>query len=382
MTQGPTPVELDALTRARRLALNARGRVSPNPLVGAVVLQNGQTVGEGWHEGPGQAHAEVMALADAGERARGATVVCTLEPCSHFGRTPPCTDALRAAGVTRVVVGCLDPLERTRGQGVSILRQSGIDVALADGDDEAACRELNAAFLTAAVRRRPHVMLKLATSLDGKIATADGESRWITGPDSRALVHRWRADVDAVVVGIGTALADDPQLTARDLDGPVRQPMRVVFDSHARLPIDSGLVRTAGEIPVTVFTTEAADEARIDALVDHGVRVLRERGDRPSPLEAMRLLGAEGVQSVLVEGGAVLAAAFVGADAVDLVNWFVAPILIGGADAPGALAGPGFGPLADVPRLQDVETERVGGDILISGRLTAIPGVLDPEEGS
>ena len=213
----PSARELAALARARELALNGRGRVSPNPLVGAVVLRHGQTVAEGWHEGPGLPHAEAMALAAAGEAARGSTVVCTLEPCSHQGRTPPCADALVAAGVARVVVGLRDPLERERAQGIAVLRAGGVEVAVAEGEEAAACAELNAPFLTWALTGLPHVTLKLATSLDGKIATATGESRWISGPASRALVHRWRADSDVVAVGLGTALADDPRLTARDL---------------------------------------------------------------------------------------------------------------------------------------------------------------------
>jgi diaminohydroxyphosphoribosylaminopyrimidine deaminase/5-amino-6-(5-phosphoribosylamino)uracil reductase len=371
----PGAAELAALARARELAMHARGRVSPNPLVGAVVLRDGAVVGEGWHEGPGLPHAEVMALRAAGDAARDATVVCTLEPCSHFGRTPPCTDALRAAGVSRVVVGCLDPLERTRGQGVRILAEAGVDVALAPPEEEAACRELNAAFITHSVRGRPHVLLKLATSLDGKIATAGGESRWITGAPARALVHRWRADHDAVAVGIGTALADDPGLTARDLDGPVRQPARVVFDTLARLPLAGQLVRTATEVPVLVVAGEAAPAERVAALEDRGVRVLRVPGAPVDVAAGLEALAAEGVQSVFLEGGAVLAGAALRAGMVDVVRWFSAPILIGGDGAPGAIAGAGAARLADAPRLGAVTVERVGDDILVSGRLVPLPGV-------
>lgn len=370
-----TPAERAALARARELALRARGHVSPNPLVGAVVLRGGDAVGEGWHAGPGLPHAEVMALRAAGDAAAGATVVCTLEPCSHFGRTPPCTDALRAAGVARVVVGCLDPLERTRGQGVRILAQAGIEVALADGADERACRELNDAFFTAAVRGRPLVTLKMATSLDGRVATRTGESRWISGAASRALVHRWRADHDAVLVGIGTALADDPRLTARDVDGPVRQPARVVFDSGARLPVDGALASSAGELPVHLMVAEWAPADRVAALRARGVEVHVAGRTSVDPATALRLLAARDVQSVFVEGGAVLADALVRADLVDVVRWFVAPMLIGGADAPGALGGEGAARLADAPRMTDVAVERVGEDVLIAGRLHPVPSV-------
>ncbi|MFN8122625.1 MAG: bifunctional diaminohydroxyphosphoribosylaminopyrimidine deaminase/5-amino-6-(5-phosphoribosylamino)uracil reductase RibD [Thermoleophilia bacterium] len=371
----PDAAELAALARARGLAMNARGRVSPNPLVGAVVLRDGAVVGEGWHEGPGLPHAEVMALRDAGDAARGATVACTLEPCSHFGRTPPCTNALLEAGVARVVIGCLDPLERTRGQGVRILADAGVDVVLAPPDEEAACRELNAAFVTHSVRGRPHVLLKLATSLDGKIATAAGESRWITGPPARALVHRWRADHDAVAVGIGTALADDPGLTARDVEGPVRQPARVVFDTAARLPVDSQLVRTAGEVPVLVVAGEAAPADRVAALEANGVRVLRVPGAPADVAAGMAALAVEGIQSVFLEGGAQLAGAALRAGIVDVVRWFSAPMLIGGDGAPGAIGGRGAALLADAPRLHGVTVERVGDDILVAGRIVPLPGV-------
>jgi len=377
----PTGRELAALARARELAMTARGRVSPNPLVGACVLDDGRIIGEGWHEGPGTPHAEVMALRDAGDAARGATLVCTLEPCSHFGRTPPCTDALLAAGVSRVVVGCLDPLERTRGQGVRILDQAGVEVALAGGEDERACRELNAAFITWALLGRPHVTLKLATSLDGRIATAGGESRWITGPAARARVHRWRADHDAVAVGLGTALADDPLLTARGVKGAVRQPARVVWDTTARLPLDAALVRSAREVPVLLVVGEDAPEERVAALRDAGVEVLPVPGRPPEIVAGLRALGARGIQSLFVEGGAEFADALVRARGVDAVRWFVAPMLIGGRRAPAALGGQGVARLDEAPRLSGVVVERVGEDVLVSGRLRPVPGVA-VEEGA
>ena len=378
MTVAAAPVsaaERAAMSRAVGLALNGRGRVSPNPLVGAVVLRDGEVVAEGWHEGPGLPHAEAMALTAAGEAARGATVVCTLEPCSHHGRTPPCADALVAAGVGRVVIGLLDPLERDRAQGREVLRAAGVEVAVADGPEAAACAELNAPFLTAALTGRPHVTLKLATSLDGKIATATGESRWISGAASRGLVHRWRADSDAVAVGLGTALADDPLLTARDVAGPVRQPARVVFDSGARLPLGSALVRDAGSAPVIVVASDQADPGRVAALREAGVDVAAVAGAPPERLGAgLEALAARGIQSLFVEGGAGLAGGLVAAGAVDRVAWFLAPILIGGAAAPSAIGGEGIAALASAPRLSGIETERVGDDILVTGRLRPLAG--------
>ena len=369
--------ELAALGRARELAMRGRGLVSPNPLVGAVVLRDGETVGEGWHEGPGLPHAEAMALTVARGAARGATVVCTLEPCSHHGRTPPCADALVAAGVSRVVVGALDPLERGRLQGREVLAAAGIEVAAVTGDPSRACAEMNAPFLTWAVTGLPHVTLKLATSLDGKIATASGESRWISGPASRGLVHRWRADHDAVAVGLGTVLADDPRLTARDVDGPVRQPARVVFDSSARLPIASALVQDVATAPVIVIAAECAPPERVEALRTAGVEVDLIPGDAPGRIAGgLRALGGRGIQSLLVEGGAELAGSLVAAGAVDRVAWFLAPMLIGGTAAPSALGGAGAATLADAVRLIDLASERIGADVLVTGRLRPLAGMI------
>ena len=371
-------IELAALARARELALRGRGRVSPNPLVGAVILRDGETIAEGWHEGPGLPHAEAMALARAGDAARGSTVVCTLEPCSHHGRTPPCSDALLAAGVHRVVIGVLDPLERERAQGREVLAAGGVEVAVAPAQESRLCAEVNSAFVTWATTGLPEVTLKLATSLDGRIATATGESRWISGPASRALVHRWRADSDAVAVGIGTALADDPSLTARDVEGPVRQPARVVFDSLARLPLTSALVGGAhGEHPVIVLTGEEAPADRVDALVATGVDVVPLPGGPAERIGGgLRVLADLGIQSVFVEGGAALAGALVGAGAVDRIAWFLAPMLIGGAGAPSALGGEGASTLALAPRLRDLSMERVAEDVLVRGRLRPLPGTV------
>ncbi len=366
-------LERAVLEHAHELALQGQGLVSPNPMVGAVVLRGEEVIGEGWHMGPGTDHAEVMALKAAraaGEDPRGATVVCTLEPCSHHGRTPPCTGALIAAGVARVVIGSRDPLERDgRPGGLGLLRDAGVEVVLAPEADQEACRALNHAFITHAVTGRPHVTLKLAASLDGKVATETGETRWITGDESRAFVHQSRAASDAVAVGIGTAIADDPLLTARDVAMSYRPPLRIVFDRTARLPLQSQLVETAGDIPLLVVVGPDADQARCAALAQREVGILVATGIG----DALDQLGRAEVQSVYVEGGPTLAAAFLADDVVDWVDWFVAPILIGGDGAPNALAGPGLGPLAQVPRLQDVATFDLGDDTLITGRLHELP---------
>jgi len=362
-------VELLALERAHELALNGQGLVSPNPLVGAVVLQGDEVVGEGFHQGPGTPHAEAMALAVAGADARGSTVVCTLEPCSHHGRTPPCADALIAADVARVVVGSVDPLERDRAGGISVLREAGIDVVIAGEDEQETCRALNHAFFTHALTGRPHVTLKLATSLDGKVATETGETRWITGPEARRFVHQSRAAADAVAVGIGTAIADDPSLTARDVEMSFRPPLRIVFDHDARLPLTSQLVEGAEELPVLCVVGPDADVARCRALVERAVGILVAE----SIEDALTQLGDAEIQSLYLEGGPTLAASFLAAGAVDWVDWFVAPIMIGGDSAPSALAGPGLGSLAEVPRIMDAVSFDLNGDTLIAGRLRDLP---------
>jgi diaminohydroxyphosphoribosylaminopyrimidine deaminase/5-amino-6-(5-phosphoribosylamino)uracil reductase len=240
------------LARAIELAEGGRGRTSPNPLVGAIVTKDGKVLGEGFHTAYGEAHAEREALTACGSAdTRGATLYVSLEPCCHHGQTPPCTDAILAAGITRVVVGSDDPTEKASGRGLGILRDEGVEVLVAEGELAARARLLNQPFRKHARSGRPHVLFKSAMTLDGKVATRTGDSKWISGEASRDLAHHWRAERDAVAVGIGTALTDDPQLTAR-YPGVERQPRRVVFDSEARLPLDSQLVRGAAEIPLTV----------------------------------------------------------------------------------------------------------------------------------
>jgi diaminohydroxyphosphoribosylaminopyrimidine deaminase/5-amino-6-(5-phosphoribosylamino)uracil reductase len=325
------------LRRALELAEGGRGRVSPNPLVGAVVVRDDTILGEGFHAELGGLHAERAALADCAARGNdpaGATMYVTLEPCAHQGRQPPCVDAILEAGIARAVIASDDPSEKAAGRGPGILRDGGVEVAVAAGEEATAARLLNQPFRKHARTGLPLVTLKLAISLDGRTATAPGDSPWISGVESRALVHGWRAESDAIAVGIGTVLADDPLLTARDIDG-ARQPLRVVFDRRARLPLDSQLLRTLDVSPVLAVVGPEADAA---VLRDAGAQVLVADGIA----SALADLGRRGITSLFLEGGPTLAAAFAAAGEIDESRVFVAPVLLGGGERLVAL-GPGTG---------------------------------------
>jgi diaminohydroxyphosphoribosylaminopyrimidine deaminase/5-amino-6-(5-phosphoribosylamino)uracil reductase len=363
------------LARAIELADRGVGPVKPNPAVGAVIARDGEVLGEGWHERFGAAHAEVNAIEACGMAdLSGATLYVSLEPCCHEGKTPPCTEAIMQAGIGRVFVGSDDPTEKAAGRGLGILRDEGIEVVIADGELAGRARLLNQAFRKHARTGRPWVLFKSAMTLDGKVATRAGDSQWISGEDSRELAHRWRASVDAVVVGIGTALADDPQLTARP-DGtpaePSEQPRRVVFDSLARLPSDSRLLAAAAEIPLTVIVSRAAARADTDALEAAGVDVLLATGENePARVRsALDQLGGLGVASVLLEGGPHLAGAFLDAGEIDEVRLFLSPLLLGGRTARDPLEGEGVERIAEAIRALTFDCERVGEDLLISARL-------------
>src|SRR5687768_4376228 len=263
--------------RALELAAEARGQTSPNPLVGAVVVKDGRSIGEGYHHRAGDPHAERMALASCTEDPAGATMYVTLEPCCHHGRTPPCTDAIVEAGIRRVVIASDDPTKKAAGRGLGILRDEGIRVDQVDGEVEEAARLLNQPFRKHARTGRPLVVFKSAMTLDGKVATRTGDSQWISGEASRARAHRWRAESDAVAVGIGTALVDDPRLTAR-IEGVARQPRRVVFDSEARLPLDSRLVQDGSDVPLIVVCARAAKRTSVQGLESAGVDVIVATG--------------------------------------------------------------------------------------------------------
>jgi diaminohydroxyphosphoribosylaminopyrimidine deaminase/5-amino-6-(5-phosphoribosylamino)uracil reductase len=335
-TTGHPASERDRAFMRRALTLAARGwgTTAPNPMVGAVVVQGDEIVGEGWHERYGGPHAEVHALAQAGERAQGATLYVTLEPCAHYGRTPPCTEAVIAAGIARVVAATRDPNPEAAG-GLERLERAGVQVSA--GLEEELARELNAPFFHAHAADRPWITLKLALSIDAAIAGPTRAFQWLTGPDARREVHRLRAGCDAVAVGVGTARADDPELTVRDADPPRIAPARVVLDDRLELPLDRKLVRTARDVPTIVLATRgigATSAARADALRAAGVDVLITEG-----LSAgMRALKGRGIRSLLVEGGAGVAGALLSQRLVDRLVIFQAPILLGTGSLP-AFAG-------------------------------------------
>jgi diaminohydroxyphosphoribosylaminopyrimidine deaminase/5-amino-6-(5-phosphoribosylamino)uracil reductase len=362
------------LARAIELAEQGRGQVSPNPLVGAVLALDGELIAEGFHGELGGPHAEVEAIRAAGSRdLREATLYVSLEPCAHQGRTPPCTDAIRRAGIARVVVASEDPSEHASGRGLGILRDEGVEVIVAGGELAGRARLLNQPFRKHARTGRPWVLFKSAMTLDGKVATRGGDSKWISGEESRYLAHHWRAECDAVAVGIGTALADDPLLTARI--GPThparRQPRRIVFDSLARLPLASKLVRDARRIPLTVVVSRAARRTATDALESHGIEVVIAAGENePARVRsALDQLGAAGISSILLEGGPHLAGAFLDAGEVDEIRLFLAPLVLGGRTARDPLEGEGVDAIADAIRALTLDCQRVGEDLLVSARM-------------
>ncbi len=344
------------MRRALALAERGVGQTAPNPMVGAVVVRDGEVVGTGFHARYGETHAEAMALAAAGERARGADVYCTLEPCNAHGKQPPCTEALVAAGVRRVVAAIPDP-NPAKAHGAARLRDAGITVEF--GLEEERARELNASFLHwAGGAARPWVTLKLAVSLDGAIASADRQPRWLTGDAARKHVHKVRAGVDAIAVGIGTALADDPALTVRGVRKPRVAPLRVVFDRQARLPVASQLVRTARRLP-TLLVTDQSEDRDTGALVRKGVEVLPAAG-LPQALEALH---GRGIHHLLVEGGAGLAGALLSHNLVDRLVMFQAPVLLGA----GALTAWSAMPPATadtLPRWRVIERREFGDDLM------------------
>jgi diaminohydroxyphosphoribosylaminopyrimidine deaminase/5-amino-6-(5-phosphoribosylamino)uracil reductase len=366
-----TVTERDArhLLRAIELAGRARGQTSPNPMVGAVIVKHGRVIGEGITQPPGEAHAERMALGACEEDPAGATMYVSLEPCAHEGRTPPCTEAIVEAGITRVVIASDDPTPKAAGRGPGILRDEGLEVRFADGEIGATARLLNQPFRKHARVGRPLVVFKSAMTLDGKVATRTGDSRWISGEASRARAHRWRAESDAVAVGIGTALVDDPQLTAR-VEGVARQPRRVVFDSEARLPLDSKLVRAAADVPLIVVCSRAASRTSLEALENAGVDVIVATGANEAArvCDALDELGHRDVQSLLLEGGPHLAGAFLEAGEIDEARMFVAALLLGGTKAKTAVEGIGNELIATAARGLAVETERIEDDVLITAR--------------
>ncbi|MDT4898780.1 MAG: diaminohydroxyphosphoribosylaminopyrimidine deaminase [Acidobacteriota bacterium] len=354
------------MRRALELAAQGTGQVSPSPLVGCVIVaSDGRIVGEGFYLYERIKHAETIALEQAGELARGATAYVSLEPHSHQGRTPPCTEALIRAGIARVVASIDDPNLLVSGKGFATLRAAGVE--LRTGVLEREATRLNEAYLHSVRTARPFIHLKLACSLDGKIATRTGDSRWITGEESRARVHELRHQADAILIGAGTALGDDPLLTDRSGKARHRPLVRVVLDNNLCLTPRSQLAKTARQYPTLVFASDGADEAAASALANCGVEILRDASGGYDLQSVLRELGRRSIQSLLVEGGAHVAGAFLDAGLVNKVSFFVAPTIIGGRDAPAAIGGTGAEKIADAINLQNVEVIQRGQDIEVTG---------------
>jgi diaminohydroxyphosphoribosylaminopyrimidine deaminase/5-amino-6-(5-phosphoribosylamino)uracil reductase len=363
----------DAMRRAIELARRGIGLVEPNPPVGAVVVDDQlRLVGEGWHERFGGPHAEVQALTQSGPAARGKTLFVTLEPCCHFGKTPPCVDAIIAAGVRRVVVGMQDPFPQVAGQGIARLREAKIDVDVGFLEPEA--RRLAAPFCKLVETGLPYVHAKWAMSLDGRIAARTGQSKWISNEASRAVAHKLRGRMDAIAIGIGTALADNPLLTARPAG--LRVATRIVFDSEARLPLESQLVRTVGTASLLVVVGPRAPTEGVSRLRGQGVEVFEggshdsaNGGDSPDPRAILAELGRRRMTNILVEGGSQLLGAFFDAQLIDEVHVFIAPKLLGGEAARSPLAGSGRPAPTELPDLENPEIEVLDGDVYVHGPL-------------
>jgi diaminohydroxyphosphoribosylaminopyrimidine deaminase/5-amino-6-(5-phosphoribosylamino)uracil reductase len=349
------------MKRAIGLARKGVGRTAPNPAVGAVIVNGGEIVGEGWHRKAGTPHAEVHAFRQAGERANGADLYVTLEPCSHFGKTPPCADAVVAAGVARVFVGMVDPNPLVSGRGIEILRKAGIEVEV--GLLEPGCRELNQPFIKQVTTGLPFVTMKSAMTMDGKTAALSGDSRWITSERSRTLVHRLRAGVDAVMTGSGTLLADDPQLTVRMARG--KNPVRIVVDSTLQTPVDSRLMSEAGTTPV-IIATISSDHSKARALTDNGAELLvcNAKGGAVDLKDLLARLGARGIQSILLEGGERLCGEMLRHRLIDKFLFFYAPKILGG-EGKGLFAGAGAPFMKDSLPLAIKKVSRVGADLLV-----------------
>ena len=363
----PMTAEISYMKRALSLARQALGTTSPNPAVGAVVVKDGMVVGEGHTLPPGQSHAEIVALQAAGQRTQGASLYVTMEPCCVHGRTPPCTQAIVSAGIREVHAATRDPNPRVDGNGLAELEAAGILVH--SGEEEADANQLYEAFSKHINTGMPYVTAKFAMSLDGKIATHTGDSKWVTGDASRSHVQEMRRASDAVMVGVNTVLLDDPQLTARDGDGRplVRQPLRVVLDSSARTPPGARLLREPGQ---TVIAVTVATEERVRRLEEAGAEVLRLPATREGlvdPCALLETLGARGVVSILVEGGGTLLGTLFDQGLLDKLAAFVAPVLIGGRSAPSPIGGNGVPAMAQAVRLDSARIERIGEDMLVVG---------------
>jgi riboflavin biosynthesis protein RibD len=353
------------MQQALQIAAYAAGRTSPNPLVGAVIVKDGRVVGQGWHRKAGTEHAEIHALRQAGELAAGATIYVTLEPCSHYGRTGPCSKALIDARIKRVVIAMLDPNPLVAGKGVAMLKAAGIEVETGLLQEQA--ERLNEVFLKWIMTKMPFAVMKTAMTLDGKIATAAGNSKWISNEVSRRRVHELRDVYDGILVGIGTVLADDPALTTRLASQSGKNPLRIVVDSRARTPLTAKVV-TDGQAETLIAVTVAAEAAKVEALRQAGVEVLVVNDGQQVDLKQLFCrLGERGICSIFVEGGALINYSLLKAGLIDKVYSFIAPKMVGGSSAPGPVGGDGVETLDQAFLLEDVETELLAGDILVSG---------------
>lgn len=357
--------DIEYMRRAIELAERGVGFTNPNPMVGAVIVKGGKVIGEGWHERCGEWHAERNAFRNCTVPAEGATMYVTLEPCCHYGKTPPCTEAIIEHGIARVVVGMEDPNPLVAGKGIALLREAGIEVVC--GVEEEALREQNRVFLKYISTKLPWVAMKTAMTLDGKIATRTGDSKWITGAEARAYVHELRHRFMAILVGIGTAVADDPLLNCRIEGCGVRQPIRVVVDSNARLSLDSQLVKTAGEYRTIVAHTCFAPEERVKALREIGVEMLlcKEKEGLVDVRNLLELLGQSGIDSILLEGGGSLNYTFLSEGLADELYAFIAPKIVGGMNAKTPVEGAGMEKMADAINLELENVLNIGHDVLL-----------------
>lgn len=353
------------MREALRIAAYASGRTTPNPLVGAVIVKDNRIVGQGWHRKAGTEHAEIHALHQAGELAKGADIYVTLEPCSHYGKTPPCCQAIIKAGIKRVIVAMTDPNPLVAGNGLKELKAAGIEVVEGVCRDEA--EKLNEVFLKWVVHKMPFVVVKTAMTLDGKIATVSGDSKWITNEKSRKFVHQLRDLYDGILVGIGTVLADNPTLTTR-LDHLGKNPVRIIVDSKARIPLDS-IVITDKSAHTILAVTERASQEKIAALLQVGIEVIvtKEKADQVDLSDLLKILAEKNICSILVEGGSRINYSFFVEHLVDKVHCFIAPKIIGGTDAASPIGGKGTFYMKDAYQLNDITTERFDEDILITG---------------
>ena len=371
MKRGDAMQDIQArwMERAMHLAKKGWGTTNPNPLVGAVIIKAGRKIGEGFHEKPGEPHAEVMALNDAGDESKGADMYVTLEPCSHYGRTPPCVESINRAGIARVIVSMTDPNPQVAGSGIRRLKEAGIEVVLGVLEDDA--KELNEIFIHFITQKTPYLIYKAAMSLDGKTASNSGHSRWITGEKARQHVHWTRQRVSGIMIGIGTLIQDNPQLTVRDLPVPPVHPQRIVVDSRGKIPLTSHLLEDVTVAKTLVATTEAMKLETEMKLVERGVEVIRvvSNNGRVDLSALFKKLGERDIDSILLEGGGTLAESALKSGLINRIMIYVAPKLIGGKNAPGVLSGNGIEHMDECIRVDNFKTVSLGDDLLMTGTL-------------